>query len=276
MAKANPFRFSTKYQDDETDLLYYGRRHYNSSTGRWLSRDPIEESGGLNIYAFVDNAPVRKVDIHGLAWKELETVDTVTGMTRRSFVGATDKENKVGTFIYPRRGACGCWRRNVYADFTPTLTITYQQYTETQKFEDDFSPTADALETAHQLELLVDALTGEGIGVATLFMSLLTGVETGLATHQDTVYITVTADYEKALRDKDAVSWSMSTTYFKKGEGKNISSTTCKPKLTMLNAAQIRSLESGLTQDYSRSGAMPWDLSTDPVRLTHPKVTVSN
>ena len=24
MAKANPFRFSTKYQDDETDLLYYG------------------------------------------------------------------------------------------------------------------------------------------------------------------------------------------------------------------------------------------------------------
>jgi hypothetical protein len=27
MAKANPFRFSTKYQDDETDLLYYGY-HY--------------------------------------------------------------------------------------------------------------------------------------------------------------------------------------------------------------------------------------------------------
>ena len=24
MAKVNPFRFSTKYQDDETDLLYYG------------------------------------------------------------------------------------------------------------------------------------------------------------------------------------------------------------------------------------------------------------
>ena len=27
MAKANPFRFSTKYQDDETDLLYYGYRY---------------------------------------------------------------------------------------------------------------------------------------------------------------------------------------------------------------------------------------------------------
>jgi RHS repeat-associated protein len=41
MARANPFRFSTKYQDDETDLLYYGYRYYNAGTGRWLSRDPI-------------------------------------------------------------------------------------------------------------------------------------------------------------------------------------------------------------------------------------------
>lgn len=47
-AKTNPFRFSTKYQDDETDLLYYGYRYYDASTGRWLSRDPIEEQGGLN------------------------------------------------------------------------------------------------------------------------------------------------------------------------------------------------------------------------------------
>ena len=32
MAKANLFRFSTKYQDDETDLLYYGYGYYNAST----------------------------------------------------------------------------------------------------------------------------------------------------------------------------------------------------------------------------------------------------
>jgi RHS repeat-associated protein len=41
MAKASPFRFSTKYQDDETDLVCYGKRYYNASTGRWLSRDPL-------------------------------------------------------------------------------------------------------------------------------------------------------------------------------------------------------------------------------------------
>jgi len=62
MAKANPFRCSTKCQGDETDLLYYGYRYYNASTGRWLSRDPIEERGGKNLYGFVLNAPVNALD----------------------------------------------------------------------------------------------------------------------------------------------------------------------------------------------------------------------
>jgi RHS repeat-associated protein len=45
MAKANPLRFSTKYQDDETDQLYYGYRYYHASTGRWVGRDPVEDFG---------------------------------------------------------------------------------------------------------------------------------------------------------------------------------------------------------------------------------------
>ena len=67
MAKVNPFRWSTKYQDDETDLLYYGYRYYSASTGRWLSRDPVEERGGKNLYGFVRNAPIDSVDYLGLA-----------------------------------------------------------------------------------------------------------------------------------------------------------------------------------------------------------------
>jgi RHS repeat-associated protein len=66
MAKANPFRFSTKYQDDETDLLYYGRRYYSASTGRWISRDPIEERGGADMYCFIQNGPQTGVDPNGL------------------------------------------------------------------------------------------------------------------------------------------------------------------------------------------------------------------
>jgi len=66
MATANPFRFSTKYQDDETDLLYYGYRYFSASTGRWLSSDPVEEEGGTALYVFVVNDPISSVDLFGL------------------------------------------------------------------------------------------------------------------------------------------------------------------------------------------------------------------
>jgi RHS repeat-associated protein len=66
MAKASPFRFSTKYQDDETDLLYYGYRFYNPSTGRWPIRDPIEEKGGINLYEFAGSDPIDRYDLLGL------------------------------------------------------------------------------------------------------------------------------------------------------------------------------------------------------------------
>ena len=60
--KINPFRLSTKYQDEETDLLYYGYRYYAPTTARWLSRDPIQEKGGKNLYEFVNNDPLEKSD----------------------------------------------------------------------------------------------------------------------------------------------------------------------------------------------------------------------
>ena len=66
MAKANPYRLSTKYQDDETDLIYYGYLYYNPSTGRWPNRDPIGERGGMNLYGFVGNSPLNRVDRLGL------------------------------------------------------------------------------------------------------------------------------------------------------------------------------------------------------------------
>jgi RHS repeat-associated protein len=86
MAKANPFRFSTKYQDDETDLLYYGYRYYDPSTGRWPSRDPIEERGGLNLYGFAGNSPLNGVDPFGLLKVEATTEGfevTAWGVTQK-------------------------------------------------------------------------------------------------------------------------------------------------------------------------------------------------
>jgi RHS repeat-associated protein len=71
----NPFRFSTKYQDDETDLLYYGHRYYCASTGRWLSRDRIGEAGGVNIYSFTRNNAIAMFDFLGLALGQFRWVE---------------------------------------------------------------------------------------------------------------------------------------------------------------------------------------------------------
>jgi RHS repeat-associated protein len=41
-------------------------RAYDPQTGRWLSRDPIGEEGGLNLYAYVSNRPLNNTDAFGL------------------------------------------------------------------------------------------------------------------------------------------------------------------------------------------------------------------
>ena len=66
MAEANPFRFSTKYTDNETGMLYHGYRYYSPAMGKWVSRDPIQEQGGGNAYTFVSNGPIGTWDILGL------------------------------------------------------------------------------------------------------------------------------------------------------------------------------------------------------------------
>ncbi|NWK57367.1 hypothetical protein HW115_17235 [Verrucomicrobiaceae bacterium N1E253] len=46
-------------------INYYGYRYLDPVTGGWLSRDPIEEEGGMNLYGFVYNEPVEWLDILG-------------------------------------------------------------------------------------------------------------------------------------------------------------------------------------------------------------------
>jgi RHS repeat-associated protein len=62
-------------------LIYYGYRQYDSVTGRWPSRDPIEEQGGVNLYGFASNDGVNKWDILGMTSIMLDA----TGQCLQSF-----------------------------------------------------------------------------------------------------------------------------------------------------------------------------------------------
>ncbi|QHV18968.1 hypothetical protein C5O11_06560 [Akkermansia muciniphila] len=65
MAQENKFRFSCEYMDDELGLIYYNYRHLNPRDGRWISRDPIAEQGGWNLFAFVNNNGIINFDYLG-------------------------------------------------------------------------------------------------------------------------------------------------------------------------------------------------------------------
>jgi len=81
-----PFKYTSKEQDAETGLYYYGARYYDARTSRWISTDPILEkylptgnkekdenltAGGvfnsynLNMYHYAGNNPVVMIDPNG-------------------------------------------------------------------------------------------------------------------------------------------------------------------------------------------------------------------
>ena len=61
------YRFQCREWSAATGLIHFRMRWYDSETGRWLSKDPIRLSGGLNQYAFCGNNPISSRDSLGLS-----------------------------------------------------------------------------------------------------------------------------------------------------------------------------------------------------------------
>ena len=66
-ASSNPYRYQTKEQHAQSGLYDFGYRFYNSGNGRWLTRDPLNEGGGLNMYGAFANNPLMYGDAYGLS-----------------------------------------------------------------------------------------------------------------------------------------------------------------------------------------------------------------
>jgi RHS repeat-associated protein len=58
------------YTDSETGLVLQGHRYYDPATGTWLTRDPIGQAGGVNVYGYVGGDPVNWNDEDGLKKKK--------------------------------------------------------------------------------------------------------------------------------------------------------------------------------------------------------------
>ncbi len=88
LAKQFTHQFATKYAfsipasgeeynpSEGPMLIDFGYRHYDPKSMRWLSRDPLGESGGLNLYAYCRNDAINNTDPLGLSfWSNITKGD---------------------------------------------------------------------------------------------------------------------------------------------------------------------------------------------------------
>ena len=131
LADTFPHRFSTKYYDAETRSYYYGYRHYAPKLGCWLSKDPIGEKGGVNLYGFAGNDPVNRWDSLGLKIRssknvidlwieeiyEVEEIEYNWGKAPKDLLGLGDAD--IGLTF-----SCSCINKtSAGADMSCTLTM---------------------------------------------------------------------------------------------------------------------------------------------------------
>jgi hypothetical protein len=99
---------------------------YNPSAGRWLSRDPSGESGGINLHSFTDNSPINNVDRNGLdtyicnrkiGAKGGDTSRSINNPATHTFIFITDENGNVtGTFSWGNSADPHGWNFNQIED----------------------------------------------------------------------------------------------------------------------------------------------------------------
>jgi len=62
----NPFQYTAREFDPETNLYYYRARYYDTRAGRFLTEDPLgPKKEGPNLYGYLGNNPIMSVDPTG-------------------------------------------------------------------------------------------------------------------------------------------------------------------------------------------------------------------
>jgi RHS repeat-associated protein len=73
-----PYTYTGREWDKETGLYYYRTRYYDPMEGRFISKDPIGFKGGINLFSYVGQNPINRIDPSGKNWyTDDETTRTI-------------------------------------------------------------------------------------------------------------------------------------------------------------------------------------------------------
>jgi len=62
----NPYYFTGRRLDSESNLYYYRARYYFPWLGRFINPDPVGYDAGINLYTYCGNNPTNFIDPSGL------------------------------------------------------------------------------------------------------------------------------------------------------------------------------------------------------------------
>jgi hypothetical protein len=88
---------------------------YNPQTGHWLSRDPSEEGGGVNLYGSVANNAINDVDYLGF-WKIKRTHGNWALAESEAYLGAQDTKESLAKLVRLNYSEFDKWAKPVPSD----------------------------------------------------------------------------------------------------------------------------------------------------------------
>ncbi|NGX47348.1 MAG: tRNA3(Ser)-specific nuclease WapA [Chlamydiae bacterium] len=78
----NPWRFHSKRSEEH--LIFFGERFYDPNLGRWLTPDPAGAIDSPNLYLYVQNSPLNRLDLFGLYSEKFHTEISISEILENS------------------------------------------------------------------------------------------------------------------------------------------------------------------------------------------------
>jgi len=86
-------RFDPETSNATTQMYFYRARYYSPTLGRFISRDPIDYAGGMNLYEYVGGGAVDNVDPNGLWFGRL-----IANIFARDAVASMERSERLAKY----------------------------------------------------------------------------------------------------------------------------------------------------------------------------------